>query len=385
MYLMQRRYLMGIVAGVICAVLLTGVVGVPAQAGTLSDLRKKLSSYSWRESQARKELRTAKQEQQAAQDRLVSAQQELEQAQARLLQSEAELRKTKQEIAETERELAETAARLGRHQEQMQQRLLAAYRAGEPQYLEVVFCATSFADFVDRAEFMRRIAASDESLLTKLVSEKQAFERRKAELEAQKARQEDLRAQIIQQRSVVRQRKAVADQALRKATEDRAETERLLRQMEWESQQIEQMIARLQRGGGLRYSGNWSGAFKCPIWSSYYISSGYGWRIHPITHTRRFHDGVDLACPAGMPIHAGDKGLVLYAGWQGVYGKTIIVDHGSGISTMYAHCSRFAVSKGQTVKQGQVIGYVGSTGWSTGPHLHFGVRKYGKPINPMKF
>ncbi len=382
---MQRKYLMTIMAGIISAVLLVGMAAVPAQAGTLADLRKKWSSFSWREQKVKKELRTVKQEQRAAQDRLVSAQQELEQAQGRLLQSEAELRNTKQEIAATERRLAETAVQLAGHQEQMQQRLLAAYRSGEPQYLEVVFCATSFADFVDRAEFMRRIAAGDESLLTKLVSEKQAYERRGAELAAQKARQEDLRTQIIEQRNVVRERKAAADGALRKATGDRAEKERLLRQMEWESKQIEQMIARLQRGGDLRYSGNWSGTLKCPISRSYHISSRYGWRIHPITHTRRFHDGVDLACPAGTPIHAGDKGIVIHADWKGVYGKTVLIDHGSGISTMYAHCSRFAVSKGQTVKRGQVIGYVGSTGWSTGAHLHFGVRKYGKPIDPMKF
>ncbi len=247
--MMQRKYLMTIMAGIISAALLVGMAAVPAQAGTLGDLRKKLSSFSWREQKAKKELRTVKQEQQAAQERLVGAQQELDRAQADLLQSEAELRKTKQEIAETERRLAETAVQLAGHQEQMQQRLLAAYRSGEPQYLEVVFCATSFADFANRATFMRRIAASDESLLTKLVSEKQAFERQKAELVAQKARQEDLRAHIIQQRSVVRERKAAADGALRKATGERAEKERLLRQMEWESKQIEQMIARLQRGG----------------------------------------------------------------------------------------------------------------------------------------
>jgi len=385
MRLMYRNGLTGIVAASICAVLL-GSVGLPAaEASRLGDLKKKLSSYLWREKKVKKELRTIKGEQRAARSRLVAAQRQLDEAQASLRRTEAQLRQTKEEIAATEQELAETKARLEKCQEEMQQRLLAVYRSGEPSYLEVIFQATSFEDFANRAEFTRRIARRDENLLATLVSEKQAFERQKAELEVKKARQEDLRAKIIQQRDVVRTRRAAADAELKRTNENRGEAERLLAQMEQESRAIEQMIARLQRGGGTRYSGKWGGTFKCPIWSSYRISSRYGWRIHPIVHTRRFHDGVDLACPSGTPIHAGDKGLVVYVGWKGVYGKTVLIDHGSGISTMYAHCSRFAVSKGQTVKRGQVIAYVGSTGWSTGPHLHFGVRKYGKPINPMKF
>jgi len=315
---------------------------------------------------------------------LISAQKQLAEAQARLREAEAQLRKTKQHIAETEQELAETKARLDKHEAEMQQYLLALYRAGEPTYLEVVFRATSFEDFVTRAEFTRRLAQRDEELLTALVSEKQAYESKHAELLVLRARQEDLRAQIKQEQDKIKVHAAAAQHELKEVTQDRAAAEQMLAQMQQESRQIEQMLARLQ-GGGQSYSGSWSGSLKCPIWGSYRISSRYGWRIHPILHTRRFHDGVDLACPTGTPIHVADRGLVVFVGWQNAYGRTILVDHGSGISTMYAHCSRFAVKKGQTVSRGQVIGYVGSTGWSTGPHLHFGLRKYGKSINPMKF
>jgi len=360
----------------ICALLLAGSFQLPAQAGTLSELRSKLSRYLSRQRQVTRQLRSIKGEQQQARSELFSAQKQLAQAQARLREAEAQLHKTKQDITETEQQLAETKARLDKHEAEMQQYLLALYRAGEPTYLEVVFRATSFEDFVTRAEFTRRLAQRDEELLTALVSEKQAYESKRAELLVLRARQEDLRAQIKQEQNKIKTQAAEARRELKEVNQDRAAAEQMLTQMQQESRQIEQMMARLQRGEGQRYSGSWSGSLKCPIWSSYRISSQYGWRIHPILRTRRFHDGVDLACPTGTPIHVADKGLVVFVGWQNAYGRTILVDHGSGISTMYAHCSRFAVKKGQTVSHGQVIGYVGSTGWSTGPHLHFGLRKY---------
>ncbi len=377
---LRRIWLIGI-----CALLLGGSFQLPAQATSLSELRNRLSRYLSRESQAKEHLRSIKGEQQQARSGLISAQQQLAQAQARLRETEAQLHKTKQHIAETEQQLAETKTRLGQHEAEMQQYLLALYRTSEPTYLEVVFRATSFEDFVTRAEFTRRLAQRDEDLLTALVSEKQAYESKRAELLVLRARQEDLRAQIKQEQDKTKAQAAAAQRELNKVTQDRAAAEQMVAQMQQESRQIEQMLARLQRGGGQSYSGSWSGSLKCPIWNNYRISSRYGWRIHPILHKRRFHEGVDLACPTGTPIHAADKGLVVYAGWRGGFGRTILIDHGSGISTMYAHCSRIAVKKGQTVSLGQVVGYVGTTGLSTGPHLHFGLLKYGRPINPMKF
>ncbi len=369
----------------VCVLLLAGSFKPLAHAGTLSELRNSLSRYLSGERQVKGRLRSIKNKQQQASSELFSAQKQLAQAQARLREAEAQLRDTKQLVTETEQQLVETRARLDKHEAQMQQYLLALYRAGEPTYLEVVFQATSFEDFVTRAEFTRRLAQRDEELLTALVSEKQAYERKRAELVVLRARQEDLRAEIKQEQAKIKAQAAAARRELNEVNQDRAAAEQMLAQMQQESQQIEQMLARLQGGGGQRYSGSWSGTLKCPISSSYRISSRYGWRIHPILRTRRFHDGVDLSCPTGTPIHVADKGLVVFAGWQNAYGRTILIDHGSGISTMYAHCSRLAVQKGQTVTRGQVIGYVGSTGWSTGSHLHFGLRKYGKPINPMKF
>jgi murein DD-endopeptidase MepM/ murein hydrolase activator NlpD len=115
------------------------------------------------------------------------------------------------------------------------------------------------------------------------------------------------------------------------------------------------------------------------------VTSGFGYRIHPIFHVGKLHTGIDLDGNTGDPIKAAALGVVVSAGWRGGYGKCVVLDHGGGLATLYAHQSVIMVSEGQTVKRRQVIGKVGSTGYSTGPHLHFEVRVDGSPVDPMKY
>jgi murein DD-endopeptidase MepM/ murein hydrolase activator NlpD len=115
------------------------------------------------------------------------------------------------------------------------------------------------------------------------------------------------------------------------------------------------------------------------------IVSPYGYRIHPILGYRKLHTGIDFAVGYGTPIRAADSGMVIYATWMSGYGNVIIIDHGRGISTLYAHQSSLAAGSGALVSRGQVVGYVGSTGFSTGPHLHFEVRVNGDPVDPMGY
>lgn len=126
-----------------------------------------------------------------------------------------------------------------------------------------------------------------------------------------------------------------------------------------------------------------SGGFIRPVGG--YVSCPYGPRIHPVTGKQSFHQGVDLASPSGTPIKASKDGVVTTATYHDIYGNMVIIDHGNGFGTLYAHQTNYVVSSGQRVKQGQVIGYVGSTGWSTGPHLHFEVRINGQHTNPMNY
>jgi murein DD-endopeptidase MepM/ murein hydrolase activator NlpD len=135
--------------------------------------------------------------------------------------------------------------------------------------------------------------------------------------------------------------------------------------------------------GRARADTPWSGRFIRPVEGR--ITSGYGMRVHPIFKVRKMHTGIDIAAPTGTPIHAADSGVVVEAGYIRGYGYTVIIDHGGGVATLYAHCSAILVAVGQEVKQGQIIARVGSTGYSTGPHLHFEVRINGEPVNPLSY
>ncbi len=125
-----------------------------------------------------------------------------------------------------------------------------------------------------------------------------------------------------------------------------------------------------------------SGRFSSPVPGAV-MTSRFGWRVHPIFGTGRMHTGIDFGVGAGTPIRAADHGVVLDATWMGGYGKAVMIDHGQGIVTLYAHTSAYYVRPGQQVRKGQIIAAVGSTGYSTGPHLHLEVRKNGTPVDPL--
>ena len=165
--------------------------------------------------------------------------------------------------------------------------------------------------------------------------------------------------------------------ALKGVNQDLAELERQEDQLLAESQALTGVIT------GSSGSGQGTGSLIWPV--SGPVTSPFGWRIHPILGYKKFHTGIDIGVGYGTPIHAADSGTVIYATWMGGYGNVIIIDHGDGLSTLYAHQSSLAVGTGARVTRGQMIGYVGSTGFSTGPHLHFEVRVNGNPVDPMGY
>ena len=141
------------------------------------------------------------------------------------------------------------------------------------------------------------------------------------------------------------------------------------------------MSENFSESGGSDSSGG--GSWTLPVHAP--LSSPFGMRFHPILHRMELHTGDDLAASYGTPIHAAKGGTVLYAGWKTGFGNTIIIDVGNGLTTLYGHTSKMGVSPGEHVNAGQYIGNVGSSGWATGPHLHFEIRKNGSPINPMPY
>jgi len=163
---------------------------------------------------------------------------------------------------------------------------------------------------------------------------------------------------------------------------ERDDLQEELAAMERESSNIESQIRAYMATSGGKVTPH-VGGFLLPVNGRF--SSPYGYRVHPISHSRKLHTGQDIAAPSGTPIKAAGSGVVISAGWRNGYGNTVIIDHGGGKSTLYGHCSRLFVSSGQRVSMGQHIAAVGSTGYSTGPHLHFEVRINGSPVNPRRY
>ncbi len=374
---------MAVVVGGLLAGLAGEFAGVYA-APRRSQLKRKLYRVERSKRAVQQRLRQVKKKQWAAEAKLRQAQERLEAARAKLRAAEARLQATRRKLKRIKAEIAATQARLEKHRKYMAIRLLQLYRMPAPTPLAVFVQATSFQDLVDQTRFAALIVQQDQEILARIVGYHRKLERQKELLRQREREEAEYKRQVEAQKRVVeeeaRKTKAVLDDIL----QDRKKLEAALAALEAESKRIEAELARLQRSrGGLRYRGKWSGKLLRPCPGR--ITSGFGMRFHPILHRWRMHTGVDISAPYGTPIRAADNGLVVYAGWRGGYGKCVIIDHGSGIATLYAHMSTILVSRGQTVRRGQVIGRVGSTGLSTGPHLHFEVRKYGRPVNPLGF
>ncbi|MEA3403887.1 MAG: peptidoglycan DD-metalloendopeptidase family protein [Armatimonadota bacterium] len=343
--------------------------------------QRSLSHVRSRQREVQAELREVKEDQSEASTALARARNEAQAARDRRDAAKRRLDEVRAELREVKADLKQTEQELGVHRKAMSQRLLAMYEVGEPSYLEVILNATSFEDFASRAEFARLIAQQDEQMLRTLVETEERLREQRATLEAKQAEAVALKKEADRQAAVAARREAEAERLVEKYKTDRRSLEAEFAALEQAEREIEAYI-RAHAASGRGYTGTCAGNLLRPC--SGYISSGFGYRTHPVWGGRRFHNGVDIATASGTTIKAADDGKVIYAGWKGAYGRTVVIDHGSGWSTMYGHCSRIYVSRGQVVSRGQAIAAVGNTGVSTGPHLHWTVYRNGKAINPLR-
>ncbi|HLW47508.1 MAG TPA: peptidoglycan DD-metalloendopeptidase family protein [bacterium] len=330
----------------------------------------------------KRQLAKTRQAEHAVLRELSRTEERLHAAEAQLHQTTVALTGTQRAVDHANHALRVVSRRLADHEERMEQRLQAFYKEGRLGYLDVVLGATDFRDFVARSYLVGIIVGEDLRLYRQVTEERDHRDAVRTTLERREA---DLAVQQHQW-VVSRQETATLAAQRRRILEhirvQRETQEAAIRELEAESVRITDIIRRQQRGSfrGLRLS-LMAGSFSWP--ASGPIASGFGWRIDPIFHRRALHTGIDIAAPWGTPVEAAQNGTVLYEGWMTGYGKVIVLDHGGGISTVYAHLSSYAVEPGQAVVRGQVIARVGSTGWSTGPHLHFEVRQDGQPVDPM--
>lgn len=285
------------------------------------------------------------------------------------------------QIAEKEEEIARIQEQIDHQDELFKECLRAMDETSSVSYLELLLSSENFSELLINIESINEITEHDMAIIDEMTKLKTEVEDAKAEIEAYREEQEEARSIADGKRSQLAT-KLQAKEALAKQLEK--DIQNYMKVYEEARRQEEALKSSLKySSSSSEYLG--SGRFCWPAPSYTRISSPYGWRNHPIYKTQKFHSGVDLAAPGGTNILAAENGKVISSGWNGGYGNCLVVDHGGGISTLYAHASRLLVSKGAYVTKGQVIAKVGTTGNSTGNHLHFEVLINGKTTDPMAY
>jgi murein DD-endopeptidase MepM/ murein hydrolase activator NlpD len=297
----------------------------------------------------------------------------------------------RQQLQLKRRELVRAQQKLVTERDNFEQRVVIAYKTDDLSYVDVVLSSTSFEDLLSRVSVVRALIGGNDKLVGGLADtrDRVAHEKRAvAEKEHGVSKAvDDLQAQSDQLAALQAAQAAQKAASLALRQEKNGQLKKVTGNLALLEQQENQMLAESQALGGViagaQGAGGGTGSLIWPV--SGPVLSGFGYRMHPILHYRKLHTGIDVGVGYGVPIHAADSGTVIYATWMGGYGNVIIIDHGRGVSTLYAHQSSLAVGNGARVSRGQVVGYVGSTGLSTGPHLHFEVRLNGNPVDPMGY
>lgn len=364
---MKRKF----ISIVLAMFLLMGAVMSTTFASQKSELQEKKNS-------ANEELKKVKSE-------INTELQEIEDLSDTIKQKEQEIQELAGEIEELTGSIKEKEEDLEQKQKLLDERLSAAYmNEGSNTYLEAFFSG-GFVNFISNYDMIKQIAEYDTNLIDEVKAVKESLENEKVKLENSKIESETKRNEL----------KELKSDKESKVSKLSAEQKSIQSQIDEYDREMEKIAAAERAAAQQSSSGSYSssgssaspGRLLWPVPSTRYVSSPYGYRIHPIYGTSRFHSGIDIATSSGNDIVAAESGTVILAsyGYNGGYGNYIIIDHGNGLTTRYAHCSSLYVSVGTKVSRGQRIAAIGSTGASTGPHCHFEVRINGNTQNPMNY
>lgn len=358
---------------------------VPAHGASVDDLQRQQQQLQQNIQEQQKLLQQKNDEGEALLQQLQQIEEDIRQKQAQIASLDQQLAAAQGRVQQVAAELQKAEAAQETRMSILRSRLKDIYQVGRVNYLEVLLQSTSLEDFLVRLELLTKIARGDINLIDEIKAEKAKIAAQKAELEAERDHIAQLRRQADNERVQLASRQENQRQLLAQVEQEKKRVAAALDEMEATARQIAAKIRAEQAKSNRKLSPSGTKGMLWPLPGYTQISSPFGWRIHPLLKTNRFHDGVDLPAPAGTEVIAPLDGQVISTGYMGGYGNHIVIDHGGGLSTMYAHLSAILVQNGQEVKKGQVIGRVGSTGWSTGPHLHFMVLLQGEPTNPMNY
>ena len=392
----------------LCLLMVTGIAGTYETSAYASELTNE--SIKKKE----EEISKAKEEKKALQSGLTNVKElkkQLETSKANLTNYVAELdadlvtiqakidelkkliAEKKEQITQKTKELEEALAVQQAQYEAMKSRIKFMYEKGDMLYMELVFSAESFGEMLNKADYIEMLSSYDRKMLDEYVAYAEYVALCKESLEEEKTVLDEAKATVEEVEASLNALISVKEQEIYNVSSDIKNKEQAIKEYEADIatqnetiKALEAAVAeerkRLAAEQGRKYDG---GVFTWPAPSSSRISDDYGTRTHPILGIQQFHNGVDLAAPGGSPILAVYDGKVVAADYNSSMGNYIMIDHGDGLYTIYMHASALYVSKGTEVTKGQKIAAVGSTGRSTGNHLHFSVRLNGSYVNPWQY
>lgn len=297
------------------------------------------------------------------------------------------LRKQKQElqqtIEKTEEELETATADYNKQKQLLEERLVASYKAGETSYLDLLLQSSSLSEFISNYYMIEQIVSNDTKLLANINEQKKSLELSKLELKKQKKQLNETMVDSENKAVSLENMKVIKNSHIAQLSEEEAKYTNEIIEMQNQIKRVEaEILDAANLNIGYDYVG---GEMAWPVPGYSRISSPYGMRTHPITGVYKLHTGTDISAPMGASFIAANDGVVVKAGMNTAYGNMVMINHGGGVSTLYAHGSEILVEVGQEVKRGDEVLKVGSTGYSTGPHAHFEVRINGQYVDPIPY
>ena len=410
------RLISCVIAGILVAAMVFSMIAsglVYAGAVSSKELKSKLADLEDQKASVKAELNSVAGKVDEVEKTRAALQQEITLTKEEITTVTAYIDRLQDQIDVKTSELEEAEKALDGKKERFAETVRTTYEQGEASYLEVLLNASSFSDLLSRLEIVSAIMDDNKKVVAEYTAAKEDIQQKRDDLQntqnEQVQYQENLNYKAEELKSSEEQQKALQESLEAYQKEQKAEYERITSEMDSVSDQIAEQsrkeaaaaaaaaaAAKKKNSGSSGSSGTtttttssgatrYSGTFTWPLPGYTNNSSAYGWRVHPIYGTRKFHKGEDIPAPTGTTIVAAASGTVTTAGWVSGYGNYTVISHGGGVMTAYGHQSAIYVSVGQTVSAGQSIGAVGSTGNSTGPHLHFEVYVNGSTQNPMSY
>ena len=319
-------------------------------------------------------------------NKLYSNQQRLERTEQNLTSVQERYVSASRKVVDLESELDNVLTSYKDLKEATNKRIVQIYKIQRKNYMEFLLNAKDINHFLDRLYYENIIMRNDKQNIRLTQQKARNIIDLKTRIEEQRRNLKDSENSMKREQKNIQVAISENEKLIEKLKTDLATWERSERELARQSNELAALINK-STGGNTSTVSLATGGFVRPVYGG--ITSYYGMRVHPIFKQQKFHSGIDIGAPMGTPVRASNSGKVIFAGWYGGYGKVVIIDHGrvngQATTTLYAHLSVIGVSQGQSIAKSQVIGNVGSTGYSTGPHLHFEVRVNGSTVNPLNY